>query len=527
MRTRRSATLCAAAIIAGGLALRLAGIDSSLPFIYDPDEPDFVNRAFRMWETGNLDPGWFGHPGSTTIYAFLLAFSGYAALWEGTSASLAAAFRAEPSAFFLMARLVIVGFGTATLWMTWLLARRLAGNAGGLLAAALLAAAPLHVQFSRIARPDLQMGFLSLASLWFALSIATAGRWRDYVAAGFLLGLAVATKYPSLVFAVVIVIAHCMRIAADRLPPWRDFSRLAAAGLATAAGVVAGSPYLLASLPVALADIATEARTYHLSATSQGFLASADWYLRGPLLGELGIVGALLATVGIWSVIRHRDRAGLLVLSSAVIFVAFIATLSLRWDRWVLPAVPLACVLAGVGFGVLANRISDLPFRPAAIGITLAVGLMAVAMPAANSLPWTFAAARGDSRDRAYRWIVEHVPAGSRLLGEAYTPQLPAERYRLYTVADGKLWRLDPGPRRYAVPEGVIGTLRDPAAIVASIDYVILANHYDRRLAEASRYQRQIGVYEQIMAASELVYEAHPGPWVSVGLPVRVYRVRR
>ena len=48
------------------------------------------------------------------------------------------------------------------------------------------------------------MTFFVLASTWFVISIARTGRWRDYLWAGFLLGLGVATKYPALLLALVI-----------------------------------------------------------------------------------------------------------------------------------------------------------------------------------------------------------------------------------------------------------------------------------------------------------------------------------
>ena len=38
------------------------------PYFYDPDEPLFVIKAVELLTDGTLNPRWFGHPGTTTIY---------------------------------------------------------------------------------------------------------------------------------------------------------------------------------------------------------------------------------------------------------------------------------------------------------------------------------------------------------------------------------------------------------------------------------------------------------------------------
>lgn len=524
----RWAWLAAVAVVVLGLLLRVLGSDSGLPFTYDPDEPDFVDRAFRMLETGDMNPRWFGHPGSVTIYSFWMVFAGYASGFRGSMADLSAAFRSDPSVFYWLARAVTVVFGAATVALTYLFARRVVGPWLAVFAAGLLALAPQHIEFSRVARPDAQLTFLVLAAGWCALSIAARGHWRDYLAAGLLLGLGVATKYPALIFALVIVFAHGLRLAQAGAPPWRDPGRVVGAAAATLAGAFAGAPWLFLSLPAALGDIAREARSYHLGATSSGFTDSLWWYLREPLLAEIGVAGLALAVLGAVAVLRRRDHGGVLALAAVVAFMIFISMLSLRWPRWVLPAVPFLCVLAAVGLGEVLTAVSRLvPARPAR-GVASVLALLAVAGPAAVSLAWTQAVVRGDTRDEAWRWIIDNVPAGSAILGEAYTPQLPPDRYRLYEVSEARIWRLESSGRRYAVPRGIIGTLSDASAVRrAGIDYVVIASHYDRRQEEPARYQREIGVYEELMRGGELVFEAEPAPSRAVGLHVRVYRVAR
>ena len=66
--------LALAAILAGGLALRLYGLDHGLPFVFDSDESQhFVRYAVAMFDDG-FNPGYFQNP---TTYTYLVHF----ALW--------------------------------------------------------------------------------------------------------------------------------------------------------------------------------------------------------------------------------------------------------------------------------------------------------------------------------------------------------------------------------------------------------------------------------------------------------------
>ena len=49
-------------------------IQRDLPFTPEIDEPIFVLPAIRMASSGNLNPGWFGNPGSTVIYPLALRY---------------------------------------------------------------------------------------------------------------------------------------------------------------------------------------------------------------------------------------------------------------------------------------------------------------------------------------------------------------------------------------------------------------------------------------------------------------------
>src|ERR1022692_4134965 len=68
-----------AAVLVGGLALRLWGVAQGLPYAYNSDEADhFVPRAVRMFG-GGLNPHYFANPPGFTYllhYLFAVAYGG-------------------------------------------------------------------------------------------------------------------------------------------------------------------------------------------------------------------------------------------------------------------------------------------------------------------------------------------------------------------------------------------------------------------------------------------------------------------
>ena len=65
-----------AGLLLAALLMRLHGIGFGLPALNDPDELMFELGAIRMMRTPSLDPGWFGHPATTTMELLTLINAG-------------------------------------------------------------------------------------------------------------------------------------------------------------------------------------------------------------------------------------------------------------------------------------------------------------------------------------------------------------------------------------------------------------------------------------------------------------------
>src|SRR5579884_2346932 len=137
-RTRRGEgrllpLLALAALLAVALLVRLWGIEQGLPYSYNTDEAvHFVPRAVGFF-SGDLNPHYFLNPPG---YSYLL----YAVfeLWFGGADAVRATYATDPTAVFVVARVVAAVLGTGSVLLTYLAGARLMGRAGGLLAAAIL-----------------------------------------------------------------------------------------------------------------------------------------------------------------------------------------------------------------------------------------------------------------------------------------------------------------------------------------------------------------------------------------------------
>ena len=109
---RVAARTALATILLVALGWRLHNIGFGLPSLYDPDEPIFMIAALRMLAEGSLNPGWFGHPGTTTIALVALIDASIAA-WGLASgrysdiADFSRAAYADPALLFVPARVAI------------------------------------------------------------------------------------------------------------------------------------------------------------------------------------------------------------------------------------------------------------------------------------------------------------------------------------------------------------------------------------------------------------------------------------
>ncbi|MEW5868247.1 MAG: glycosyltransferase family 39 protein [Chloroflexota bacterium] len=515
-----------------GLLLRLGGIQHGLPYVYDPDEPIFMWYAEQIVVNKDLNPHWFGHPGSTTIYLLAILYAsifiiGYLAGNFQTTWDLRLFCDQDPTLIYLLSRGTMLVFGVVTVLLVFLLARRLFSHNTALLAAGILAITPLHVHYSKFVRTDIQATFWVVLAFWFCLNIVEKGCWRDYLLAGAMTGIATATKYPAALIFASIIIAHLLIRNWD---PSHQI-KLISSGLASFAAMFASSPYLFLDYRTTLSNISDEIIFHPLAAErNTQFFKNLVWYLQVPLAKSFTWIGLILIGTGIILCFRQRQKSGYLLASFPIIFLLFISSNKLYWERWVIIALPFLSTLLAYAATETVQWISQ-RWRSMPSGWVYAAWLLIIIIPLfVSSLKDSVTLATPDTRTLAAEWILNNIPPGSNLAVEWYSPSLPKEAFNYFYINDlGNLVRFDPQNyyKKLYTPYGKLGDINDLQSIQdQDIAFIVMSNLYDRYLLTPKSHPEIIEKYEAIMELGKLVFSARPEPWKTQGVTIRIYQVK-
>jgi len=356
----------------------------------------------------------------------------------------------------------------------WWLGRASYGSLAGVTGAVGVAVATTHVAYSRMAVTDV----LLTLGVTVTLALLVTGRLEW---AGVAAGLAASAKYPGIVLLVPLVVAA-----------WGAWRRLGiAVGLAAAAFFVT-SPFVVLHARTAWDDVDRVQGLAqdgwlgfeHDPATPFAF-ADRLWETIGPVV--------LVAAAGLVLALIRRTRSDLVLCAFLVAYAVSLAPVEAHFDRYVLPFVPVAAVLAG--------RASFL--------VPVALGAMVV------PLWWSVEDARSltgtDPRLDASAWVERTVPSGDRVAADPST--LPLRGHDVLRLAL-------PGPGRPFDARRNLAVLRADGARWLVVSGAVT----DRVLAAADSYPREAAFYRSLERLTPAyATPAQPGrrdrPWL------RVYRL--
>lgn len=535
MNPNRAAGMLLALILLVAIVLRIQNIDFGLPSLWDDDEPFFLMFGLKLLKNQTLNPGWFGHPGTITIYllaavaALVYGIGMLLGGWSNVPQFLAAVY-ANPALLMIPERLTVVIPGVLSVYVTYRIATRLVSRPAGLLAAMILALSPLHINLSQVIRTDVQMTLFLLLTVNAALPLLENYRPRSLIWSAVFAGLACATKWPGMV-AVLVPMTLAIRSAPSVA------SGLRRAGMSAAIAVTAllvASPFILLDYQTVLNNVILEGRPQHLSQTSHGLIPTLSYYLLTVIpagvtwpVWALSIAGLTLALGRSW-----RDRIGPTIVMPLLTFLALISAQHIQWARWAVPLIPFVAILAALGVDSAAHWLAKRTSTPApalrmGLSAALAVPLLLSAMAGARERSH-------DTRDAALQWIATHAEPDASVSVE--TPALA----------------LLSGPWQLRFPLGDLGCIDPRAAMAGGVDYddvaqatkgrininlgtvpsnriascradFIIVNELDRYAAEASRYPAEMAAYRQLLTGMSQIATFAPAPGRTSGPIVRIF----
>jgi len=382
------------------LGLRLYGIAWDQGHILHPDEHAVLAAAWRIhlpdWppslsqlldaERSPLNPHFFSY-GSLPIYLL----KGVGSILSNFKESLSG-----PD-LMLVGRGLAAAFDTGTVFLVYLLGRRLYNHRTGLLAAVFVAFTVLSIQQAHFCTVDSMLTFLvALTVLVSAKVISNPGKhsMRNAAVIGLCLGMAIATKLAAVILLGVVVTAYtlrCFQGESDRISKSSfrpNYIRSSLAGLTIVVlvaviTVTVVEPYIFIDWDGFITDTkfvrdAVITRASDLPWTRQFIDTTPYLYqIRHLSIWGMGVPLAAAAWSGLLftlaTAIMRRRKSDLLLLSWMVPFFLIAGSMEVKFIRYVLPLVPFLCLVAASLFSTLYERARG-NWRPFVVGaITLVI----------------------------------------------------------------------------------------------------------------------------------------------------------
>jgi len=355
-RVRAAGALAAVvALTAAAAALRFWGLRFGLPdAMARPDEEAITTIASRFILIGP-NPNFFDYP---TLFTYAVAF--VERLWPGGQAVF------DDTLPRLISRSIAAALGTASIPLVYLIGRRLFSMRAGLLAAAFLAIAFLHVRDSHFGVTDVPMTFMVVLALLVIVAMpADRAPWPMTAFAAVLCGLAASTKYNAALIVAPLVVAALQRSAR----PW-TYAVIAGGFVA---GFLAGTPYALIARQKFFVDLL--GLQSHLS-SGHAVDEGVGWvhHLTFSLRYGLGLPLLLTSLAGVvWVVVAER-RVAWVLLAFPVLYYAGMGSGRTVFMRHMTPIVPFAALFAAFALDQGAA------FLDGARGFSRAIGGMSTAL---------------------------------------------------------------------------------------------------------------------------------------------------
>jgi len=422
------------AILLLAAALRLYGIGHGLPFVYNPDEANIMARALSV--ARSLDPGYYLYP--SFFFYFLFAVMGGLFLvgrilgrYDNLSA-FEGRFFEDPTDFYLAGRLAVVLFSLATIVLLERLVSKHFGKVAGRAAAFFTAVAYFHARDSHYLKHDVPAGFLVVAFLWAADRAISRKRLSEYLLAGVVLGIAFATHYYLIFLAPAFALCHLTYRGRE------SFSRVVAAGAASAATFFLLSPFVILRLPTALEHMRANRQVVvdrSLSAAA-GLFPSLGLYMEFLLEQGLGYILSALVVAGFFLMARRNVRSLALWAAFPLMFLAFVSYTFFA-GRYLNPILPCLAAAAGLAVEAAGARFG---MKAAAV-----LALTAALQPLFYALQVDRLFASEDTRTLARDWALQNLPSGSTVALQSYSVPLPQseESFRESLEANEDVSELD------------------------------------------------------------------------------------
>jgi hypothetical protein len=343
------------------------GLTGDSPFACEGDEEYCVGPALEMLRRGDLNPHWFAHPASTTIYPLYFYYQFLNALvFHGTLASPSTC--TENLIFdhvYLLCylpRYMNVMLVVCSLPLLYLIGRSIFGNRAALFALPFFSISPLLLEYVQVIRSEAPALFFSLLAIYLSLKLYKNPTLPLHILIGISIGLGVSSRFPMLaLMALFLVVDLGYAFKASQLRLRLKYLCYAAIGLFTVVLTFAvTTPFLFLDFRTFLHDMAVERAAHGLGCDGLSTLGNLDFYVRDAIPRLFFPVQTVLALAGMLIALARRkyDAALLIVYFTAILVGTCLHPF--HTDKWVIPNLPILALFAGYSLDVLLSLVDFL-----------------------------------------------------------------------------------------------------------------------------------------------------------------------
>lgn len=402
--------------------LRIWGINFGLPQIQFIDEGGEIGAAFFSIVNG-LKPLRYQYA-PLLPYILIIEYSAYYSVGKilnifSSPLDFYNQYIKDPTTLVLIGRLTSALAGVATVWIVYLVGKKIKNKLVGLLAALFLAVNFIHTKESHYIKQDILSTFFLMGSFYFVVLISFSGKLKDYLKSGIFAGLALATKYQAIYILPAILFSHFINKKRKALYLLSLFGSV----LLTFVLVNPHSINVGEFISRTLKEFTAQNVYYpaHLAGKSTSWWYFVEYLPNGIgyLIFALGLLGFGLCLM----LIKKTPHYMLLTVLPAVFFITSPWWLFNHFARYTVMLMPFFVISAALLLEMLLEKVSLLKSRHWLLFIA---GIVLVWQPFWHTIKFNYILTQPDTRKLGTSWIEKYIPDGTTIYVEqTLKPEYP------------------------------------------------------------------------------------------------------
>lgn len=348
-----------------GFILRAICCFWGYPYQLHPDEKFIVESSMEMLSRHSYESYVYYRPDQFEIKCNALIFTVFS--WIKYQKPAFEAFIEHKSAFYVLARLYTVMFGTAMIPAIAVFTKSLLKRAGWdnrtaapLLAAGMVAFSTIFVQYSALSTPDIPLAFFTLIFAWLSMYYLEEGNRKYIYTMAVVVGIGISIKYPAAIMCIyisLIVIYKSMKLKKVK----EIFIQGLSAILIVLATVFIIAPNLYTDLGNVINSFINEASYSHLGSDGLSISGNLLFYFND-ISNCLGLISVIFFVAGCIILFHIRSIYNFVFLVSGIYWICMSA-LKLHWERWGLPMFIAYIMIAATGAAYILEHIRQKCFQ--------------------------------------------------------------------------------------------------------------------------------------------------------------------